>query len=136
MVPSHKAHFAMQCVIPYALVWWRQQNSCLFHCISSISDANTRIFHLFQQIFSSLTTAMFEAEWSLSAQYACLCCCYQCCCAGKPRRTNEKFVHRQISNNEQVQLIDAKIFRSGTFGGKGASHHFRCLQIYWFVDHW
>ncbi|CAF2814763.1 unnamed protein product [Rotaria sp. Silwood2] len=41
-----------------------------------------------------------------------LYCCYQCC-AGKPRRSNAKFVNKTTTNDEEKQIIDIKLFQSG-----------------------
>ncbi|CAF3838095.1 unnamed protein product [Rotaria sp. Silwood1] len=39
-------------------------------------------------------------------------CCYQCC-AGKPWRSNVKFVNKTMTNDEEKQIIDIQLFQSG-----------------------
>jgi hypothetical protein len=41
-----------------------------------------------------------------------VCCCWYCF-AGKPRRSNAKFVNKATANNEETQVIDIKLFQSG-----------------------
>ncbi|UJR10509.1 hypothetical protein I4U23_014712 [Adineta vaga] len=36
-----------------------------------------------------------------------------CCCAGKPRRSNAKYVHASSAQNEESKVIDIKLFQSG-----------------------
>jgi hypothetical protein len=46
-----------------------------------------------------------------------LYCCWLCC-AGKPRRSNAKFVNNATTNDEERQIIDLKLFQSGTWEGQ------------------
>ena len=53
MAPCNKAHISMHTLdLARPLRYFCNQKSRIFHCISSISDANTRIFHLFLLIFN------------------------------------------------------------------------------------
>ncbi|CAF1268622.1 unnamed protein product, partial [Adineta steineri] len=44
-----------------------------------------------------------------------ICLPIYCCCAGRPRRSNTKFVNKTTSSDAEKQIIDIKLFQSGTW---------------------
>ncbi|CAF3818605.1 unnamed protein product [Adineta steineri] len=44
-----------------------------------------------------------------------ICLPIYCCCAGRPRRSNAKFVNKTTSYDAEKQIIDIKLFQSGTW---------------------
>ncbi len=44
-----------------------------------------------------------------------ICLPVYCCCAGRPSRSNARFVNSATKYNEETQIIDIKLFQSGVW---------------------